>query len=351
MPGMTLARTWPWATAGLTAAALASAIVLAPSAGSPPVRALTWLLFTGSSVHVASTGYLLTVPAVRAYARAHPVRCWLMPAALITGAATVAAVIGPDAFQWLLLPYFGWQFYHYQKQNLGLAALAAAAGRLRPLATSERWPLLATGWSAAGALITRPGLLGLRLTPVARPAFAVALAVCLVAAAAGVTALARRPAAERGPGFSLVYLLALTFPVPVFVFSSPYAAIGGLTIAHGVQYLLLVSVVAAGPVRPGRTLRFLALANIALIGGAALSAASHLHDAAAPGRLPFGAYLGVVMAHFVLDAGLWRMRDPLARTFLTAHLAFLRSPSRADPAAAGAPAAAAGAMTRIPIHR
>ena len=84
-------------------------------------------------------------------------------------------------------------------------------------------------------------------TPAAQLLFWAALAVCLVAAAAGLTALARRPAAERGPGYSVVYLLSLTFSLPVFAFSSPYAAIGGLTAAHGLQYLLLVGLVAAGP--------------------------------------------------------------------------------------------------------
>lgn len=48
-------------------------VMLAPPAGAQPVRALLFLLFTGSSVHVASTAWLLTVPAVRAYVRAHPV--------------------------------------------------------------------------------------------------------------------------------------------------------------------------------------------------------------------------------------------------------------------------------------
>ncbi|MGI9007852.1 MAG: hypothetical protein ACR2FU_16910 [Streptosporangiaceae bacterium] len=325
---MTLARTWLWLTAGLTAAALISAIVLAPPAGAPPVRALTWLLFTGSSVHIASTGYLFTVPAVREYARAHPVRCRLGPAALGGGTAIAASLIRPAAFQWLLLPYFGWQFYHYQKQNLGLAALAAAAGRVRPLTSAERWPLLAAGWSAVGAVVARPGRLGLRVTmPVSYPLSWVALAAYVIATAAGLAALARRPASERGPGFSVIYLLSLAFSLPVFAFTSPYAAIGGLTVAHGLQYLLLVGLVASGPARPGRTLRLLALANVALIGSAALSAVSHLHNAAAPGRMLFGAYLGVVMTHFVIDAGLWRMRDPLARAFLTAHLNFLRPPA------------------------
>lgn len=49
------------------------------------------------------------------------------------------------------------------------------------------------------------------------------------------------------------------------------------------------------------------------------------------GRTLFGAYLGFVMAHFVVDAGLWRMRDLLARAFLTAHLPFLQAEGRQEP--------------------
>ena len=344
---MTLARAWVWATAAVTAAAVATAIAFAPPAGASPARALTWLLFTGSSVHVASTGYLLTIPAVRRYTRAHPVRCWLAPAALIGGTAAAAALISPAAFLWLLLPYFGWQFWHYQKQNVGLAALAAAAGGLRPLGRAERWPLLAAGLAGAAGIIARPGLLGLQMVPVARPVLPFALAVYLAAAAAGLVALARRRATERDAGFCVLYLLGLAFSLPVFAFSSPYAAIGGLTVAHGLQYLLLVGLVAgAGAARAGRSMRLLYLANIALIGGFALSAASHLHDAVAPGRILFGAYLGVVMAHFVIDAGLWRMRDPLARDFVTTHLPFARPAARAAPAGATRSTATAIARSR-----
>jgi hypothetical protein len=54
-----------------------------------------------------------------------------------------------------------------------------------------------------------------------------------------------------------------------------------------------------------------------------LSAASHLHGSSPAGRLLFGAYLGVVMAHFVVDAGFWRMRDPFPRSFMARRLPFL----------------------------
>jgi hypothetical protein len=129
-----------------------------------------------------------------------------------------------------------------------------------------------------------------------------------------------------------MYLMALLFCLPVFVFGSPYAAVGGMTVAHGMQYLLLVGLVAAGS--GARLVRLAALCNVALLGGVALEKASHLHGAALAERPLFGAYLGVVMAHFVIDAGLWRLRDPFPRAFLARHVPYLvpgRHPATAVP--------------------
>jgi hypothetical protein len=63
--------------------------------------------------------------------------------------------------------------------------------------------------------------------------------------------------------------------------------------------------------------------NIGLIGGIALNLMSHLHNTAWPVRALYGAYLGAVMAHFVIDAGLWRLRDEFPRKFLRDSLPFL----------------------------
>jgi hypothetical protein len=323
-------RVWLAGTLGLTAAAFAVAIALAPPSSAPPGRGLAWLLFVGSSAHVASTGWLYTLPDVRGHARRHAGRFVLVPAALILGAAVAAAIIPPSAVGWFLLPYYAWQFCHFQKQNLGMAALAASARRLAPLRPAERRAVLAAGYAGITALMAHPALLQLRvssglgwLSPAAAAGYA-------AAAGTGIIALARRP---DGDGtFKMVYLSSLCFFVPVFTFRSPYAAVGGMTIAHGLQYLLLTGLVAAGNGQlPGRAVRLAALANAALIGGAALSAASHLHGAALAGRLVFGGYLGAVMAHFVIDAGLWRLRDPFPRAFLATRVPGLL-PARPSPA-------------------
>jgi len=42
-----------------------------------------------------------------------------------------------------------------------------------------------------------------------------------------------------------------------------------------------------------------------------------------PGEAPGGASLGAVMAHFVVDGGLWRLREEFPRSFLGARVPFL----------------------------
>ena len=142
-------RAWLWGTLALSAGAFAGAVVLGPPASAAPIRGLAWLLFLGSSVHVAATGWLYTLPDVRAYATARPLRYVWIPAGLVVTGALTAAAASPAAMAWVLLAYFGWQFFHFQKQNLGLAALAASVHRVRPLSQAERRALLGTAGPAS----------------------------------------------------------------------------------------------------------------------------------------------------------------------------------------------------------
>jgi hypothetical protein len=319
-----LARRWLWATVALTAGAFVIAAAFAPSGSAGPDRGLAWVLFAGSSAHVASTGWLYTLRDVRSYAVGHPWRFIRVPVLLMIAGAAAAVIFTPAAMTWVLLPFFAWQFFHFTKQNLGMTALAAKTAGAPPLQAAERRALIASGLAGICALMARPSLLQLRVDPRLSGLFPLSVAAMAGAVAAGVILLARRPPAQRPRGFCVMYLMGLFFSVPVFVFASPYAAVGGMTIAHGMQYLLLVSLVAAGaPGETGRALRLAVLANVALLGGAVLAVTSHLHSGGPGVRLVFGAYLGAVMAHFVVDAGLWRLRDPFPRAFLARRVPYL----------------------------
>ena len=318
------ARVWLAVTIAVTIGAVVAAIGLAPSADAPAPEGLAFLLFLGSSVHVASTAWFYTVPDVRAHMREHKPRYLWWPLALITGAGAIAMLVPRAALDWLLLPYFGWQFFHFQKQNLGIAALAAPSRGVAPLRGVERQALTGAGLAGIAGLLARPSLLQVPVRPLLAPLFPAAVITFAVFVAVGAWCLAARSPAQRPAGFCVVYLTSLTFSLPVFVFTSPYAAVAGLTIAHGLQYLLLMGLLAAAGPRTGRRLAGLAaLCNIALLGGAALSIAS---DQAAGGpavRVLFGLFLGAVMAHFVVDAGLWRMREQFPRSFLRSRLPYL----------------------------
>ena len=324
------AGAWLWGTAGLSAGAFAVAIALAPPASASPARGLGWVLFVASSGHVASTSWFYGSREVRAHAVRHPWRYARVPLLLVLAGAAVAAMLPPRAMTWLLLPYFAWQFFHFQKQNLGLASLAAASCGAPPLTQAERRAVVAAGCAGIAGLLAHPALLQVAVDSRLGAVFPVAGVALGIAAAGGLALFLRRPSAARPAGLAVTYVMTLVFFLPVFTFTSPYAAVGGLTIAHGAQYLLLMSLVAAGGehATAGSTdgaaadawialaLRLTVFVMIVLVGGAALEVASHLHDGDRSIRLLYGMYLGVVMAHFVIDAGLWRLRDSFPRRFL-----------------------------------
>jgi hypothetical protein len=297
-------------------------VLLAPSSGASPSVALTWLLFVGSSVHVGSTAWFYSVREVREHMAVHRTRYFVVPGALVVGCAFGAMFLDTTQLAWVLLGFFAWQFFHFQKQNLGVAALAARAQHTAGLSVLERRALVVAGVGGIVGLLGHPTLLQIAGAHTFDWIFYAGAAVFSIGIVAGVGAVMRR--ASRDPVFVAVYLVSLLFFLPVWLFTSPYAAVAGLTVAHGLQYLVLMGLLAGARTtdRPVG-MSVLILVNVALLVGIALNRMSHLHGHPGAAQALFGAYLGLSMAHFVVDAGLWRLRDEFPRAFLTARLPFL----------------------------
>jgi hypothetical protein len=309
---------WLFGTLGLGVAAFTLALTLAPDPGQAPGNALRWLIFIGSSVHVGATAWFYTDREVRGHMSTRRGRYVYAPIALVVGSAAVASVVPLDRLTVPLMAFFAWQFFHFQKQNLGMAALAATAhgaGALRPV---ERKAITVSGVAGIVALLAHPALLGLPEPLNLRFLFPVGGAVVAAAAAVGMFSVIRR--ATKSWQFVAVYAMAVLFFLPVFVFASPFQALTGLILAHGYQYLVIVGLV-AGARAPLAGLAV--LLNAALIVGVVLHVAASYRGSAFPGSALFGAYLGLTMAHFVVDAGLWRLRDEFPRAFLGERLSFL----------------------------
>ncbi len=311
----------------ITLGAVAVGSLAGPAAGAPPAAPLAWLLFVGSSFHVAATLGMFSFGEVREHARGHPVRYLLVPGALLVGAVASCLLLPAHARALMLLAFFGWQLWHYQKQNLGLAALATASAHLPSLRLVERRCILVSGFGGVFALVANPSVLQLVAwrppASVATAAHTLAVLVLGVSIGAATVATVRRWAtATTTLAAGAVYLVAVAFPIPLVLTRSPYAAIGGLTLAHGLQYLLLVGHVVAGPPShrkaPTELARLLGVLAIVVAAAGVLGAVSHLHDGKdVAARVLFGAYLAGVMTHFVVDAGLWRLREEFPRRWLT----------------------------------
>ena len=63
--------------------------------------------------------------------------------------------------------------------------------------------------------------------------------------------------------------------------------------------------------------RVATLTACALVGGGLLHVMAFGWVPGTWQRAAFGAYLGLVMWHFVLDAGIWRLREPFQRQYMT----------------------------------
>jgi hypothetical protein len=315
---------------GITVGVSALVVVLARTRSGPTTQLLGALIVFGYTGHVASTAWVARFPELRTMTRHRPVRLLVIPAFLIVGACVAAFLLSSSGRSWLLLGFFVWQFAHFQKQNLGLAAMTARAYGAPVLGRVERRALLLAGASGIAALAAHPALLNLR--PGYRLAwmFPLAGALWIGSVLTGLIAMSRGPRTDRPMALLLGYASGLLFFGPVFIFRSPYEAVAPLVIAHGIQYLWLLGTMAADR-SPSESFGFghrvqaiAVLGCVVLAGGLILSLLSGLHAARSDGfKILYGLYLGIVMTHFVVDATLWRGRDEWSRRFLTTKIPFL----------------------------
>jgi hypothetical protein len=316
-----LGRYWLIVTVLASAGALVVAALLAPRRGAPLGSVLAMLLFVGYAMHVAASGWLIRFREVRACARRHRVRFMVIPPLLVVAGASLVPFLDTAVLECGLEAFFAWQLFHYTKQNVGIASLAFTSHGAGSLRVGERRSIMVAGWCGVGAFVARPALLNLRAVPSSPVLFHAATIGFVVAVVGGVIAFARRPAQARSFWLGAGYAVALCFTAPIYLVNAPYGAIGGMTIAHGLQYLILVSTIAVGP--SGERKRWSTIGTlivVTLVGAAAIHATSHLSASMGGARSIFGLYLGIIAAHFVTDAGLWKLRDPAARAFVNRAL-------------------------------
>ena len=278
--------------------------------------------FIGANFHVAASGWFYTDRQMWPHLSDHPLRYFIVPAVLIPASAATFWLVDRHVAYWLVLPFLAWQIWHYQKQNVGLLSFIASGTDKVPLSPWERRALLLAGVAGILGFFNVVRLPPENLHPLFATLHRIGMGVYLLTVAAAIVAFLFQPGLRRNPLRLAFFLLGVLFFAPTFLFSDVASAIGGYALAHGLQYLVFMGFICAHKVSARRAV--IILLTLGIGGGFLLNIGS---DAAAwtegYGMALFGAFVGTVMSHFVLDAGVWRLREPFQRAYMREHFNFL----------------------------
>jgi len=290
-----------------------------PQTGLAIVAVITFL---GANFHVGASAWFYTDGALWGHFREHRLRYLIVPALLIVGCAALFQ-FAPPVRGFMLAGFFSWQLWHYQKQNIGLLSFVAAGTDGVSVSIWERRTLMIAAVAGiAGYFSLNP--IGLqRFAPEFALLHRAGALLYLAVPVAFAVALVKNAGLRRNPLRLVCLAFGAAFFLSTFLFDDMISATASYAMAHGLQYLVFMGFVAAGRPRPVPSL--LMLVGLALLGTVVLNGAIE-----APG-LPslgygfalYGAFVGVTMSHFVLDAGLWRLREPFQRRYMREKFRFV----------------------------
>jgi hypothetical protein len=294
-------------------------------------------LFLGTA-HVPATFYLYRDPEFSGIIKNHKFRYIYAPIllAIVTGLLFVFLSRPSQAF--ILLTYWAWQAFHYGRQNIGLYAFASIAQTGKSPHKLEK---LAINLGTILGILGTFKILGIEVAPSYLHAVFGSLYQLGFIAFAGVILFSLivylKLYKDTTLFKTLFFFTSVFFFYPVFISTDVNIAFLSYAIAHGLQYIIFMSVISANERREGQPwavpykniiwlLIFVLVFGFIFFRGVELREIQMIRDHAVFGRLAeflFGALLGATMGHFVVDAGAWKLSKALQRSYITKRFNFI----------------------------
>jgi hypothetical protein len=281
--------------------------------------ALGWL----STAHVATTAFFYADKEFLPHALSRPGRYIWAPLGVFVASVAAWGLTYKTVGHWYPWQiYHGWLLYHYMRQNIGVTALAAQASSENRLTDLERKVITATSVAGIlGAMRFGPEgpLSAAHETMIANMGLAVYTVTVMAALYCIWLRLSANPRAWVTPAF----LAAVTaFFAPTFFFDSYFVAVLSYAVAHALQYWFLISLVAIGSGKTSGYVRSVGSLVGLTVGIWVLIYLSRQPDLW-PGYVGWvaGIGIGITVAHFVIDADAWRLREKFQRTYIMSRLA------------------------------
>jgi hypothetical protein len=263
-----------------------------------------------------------------------------LPLALIILTGLIFAFSGQAVQAYVLLIYWGWQAFHYGRQNIGVYAFASIA----QTGTSPRkMEKLAIDLGTVCGIFGTFKILGMAAAPAYLHGLFNGLYLLGSITLAGVAIFALfvyvKYFSDTTILKSLFYFTSVFFFFPVFISTDLTVAFVSYAMAHGLQYLIFMATISLnsgeGARASGKTfsyLNVLKLAALILVVNALFSRMGGLKELetiksslifARSVDFLLGAVLGTTMAHFVVDAGAWKLSMARQRSYITRRFNFL----------------------------
>ena len=281
--------------------------------------------FVGGTGHVGASLYFLISDDFQKHRRTRMNTYWFLPLLIVLATALLMTYGGSTVQAHVILGYFVWQTWHYQRQNFGLLSMTGVATKSGPVHEWERLAIDLGVMAGILGLFSKMNIAeGTFLQLYAQDLYtAGSLIICFNILIVTYT-IAKDPKYSAHPIRAIFFVLGAFFYLPTFIFESAQAAVMSYALAHGWQYMVFMMYVAQ---RPGRQIKHqvLTLFGCFIAGGIVLSMMGD-QSLWGPYAMPiFGVYLGFVMWHFVTDADIWRLREPFQRQYMNSAFPFLNS--------------------------
>jgi hypothetical protein len=298
----------------------------------------TLLLFLGTA-HVPATIFFYMDQGFSHIIKQHKLRYIYFPLALTIVTGLLFAFGGTMVQAYILLSYWAWQAFHYGRQNTGIYSFAAIATRGLPADRGEKIVIdLGTYCGILGTF----RILGMGVAPNYLRGLFEGLyrfgGFAFVAVVIAAIFVYLKNLKRTTPLLTIYYFTLVCFFLPVFLSTDIKVAFFSYAMAHGTQYLLFMTVVSLNFDPQGAAKRWqMAAAGklfivIAVVGFLFYQTTNGLKSYeffagnGTPVRIAdfmIGAVLGATMAHFVIDAGAWKLSKPLQRAYIGKRFAFM----------------------------
>lgn len=295
---------------GLVAASLVP-FVAGPLVGALGSEPAVWALATVAlgAPHVGTSAAFYFDGELRWLRDADRARFYLWPLVAVLVGLAVALTATPTMRVYAVAGFLGWQLHHFTRQNLGcFAFLCRARGMAGPTEEERRLLDLTTvaGVCAIPSALIEQSIPG-------EDALMLAGGLVMVVTATRAWHAARL---SGDPLRAAALAFVVAFYLPLYVFDGG-AALLGYALAHGAQYLLMVGHLPGHRV-DGRRMTLAVVGGFAMVGLPLYWAMGHTGQ-----PIVFGLFYGVTATHFIIDAGIWKMRDPEQRAYMRRRFAFL----------------------------